>query len=193
MRIKRRRFLTTVTATLSGGLSGCSVQKRTWRFFTESEMETVRAVADCIIPPDDFPGGAEAGVPIFLDRQLSKHYRKYQELYREGLSALDRAAVESSGKRFHQLERNEQTLLLRAIEKGETPAGWGARCDARRFFLTVLAHTHQGFYGDPRHGGNRGQVGYLMLGVPATNVRGRSQHDSRLIPISGVSPTGGKR
>ncbi len=155
-------------------------------------MATVHALSDCFIPPDDFPGGAEAGVPVFLDRQLSGHYRKHQELYREGLSALDRVAADTAGKRFHLLEREEQTKLLQSIEKGKPPAAWGTRPDPGRFFATVLAHTLQGFYGDPRHGGNRGQTGYLMLGVPATNIRGRSQHDSRLTQISGIQPGGEK-
>lgn len=152
----------------------------------------MNAVADCLIPPDDFPGGAEAGVPVFLDRQLSGHYRKHQGLYREGLAALDRVALEIAAKRFHRLEREEQTKLLQSVEKGEPPAPWGPGPNPRLFFRTMLAHVHQGFYGDPRHGGNRGQLGYLMLGVPATNVRGRSQHDSRLTQISGIRPAQGK-
>lgn len=190
MRLRRRRFLAAAAA--AGGLNSCSLRSGPWRFFTEEEMETVRAVADCLIPPDDFPGGAEAGVPIFLDRQLSGHYRRHQELYREGLAALDRAALGAAGKRFHQLPSEEQTELLQSVEQGKPPAAWGSSPDPRRFFGIVLGHTHQGFYGDPRHGGNRAQLGYLMLGVPATNVRGRSQHDSRLVQISGVPPAGGK-
>lgn len=188
--MRRRRFLAAAAAV--GGLSSCSRQSGPGRFFTESEMETMNAVADCLIPLDDFPGGAEAGVPVFLDRQLNGHYRKYQGLYREGLAALDRAALAIDGKRFHQLEREKQIRLLELVEKGEPPAAWRSGPDPRRFFGTVLGHAHQGFYGDPRHGGNRDRLSYLMLGVPATNVRGRSQHDSRLIQIGGVSPSGGK-
>ena len=43
----------------------------------------MEAVADTLIPPDEFPGGAEAGVAVFLGRQLAGHYRKFQQLYRE--------------------------------------------------------------------------------------------------------------
>jgi gluconate 2-dehydrogenase gamma chain len=38
----------------------------------------------------------------------------------------------------------------------------------------VVSHTMQGFYGDPRHGGNRNWASWRMLGVPITPVRGRS-------------------
>jgi gluconate 2-dehydrogenase gamma chain len=35
----------------------------------------------------------------------------------------------------------------------------------------------QGFYGDPRHGGNRDRVSWKMLGVPYPPVRGRLRYD----------------
>lgn len=191
MNCKRRKFIAAAAA--AGVLSSCSLRRGPWRFFTASEMDTVRALADCLIPPDDYPGGADAGVPIFLDRQLSRHYRKFQELYRAGLSALDRVAKQSAGKRFHELAPDGQCEILRALEAGKPPAGWSGGPDCRRFFNTLLAHAHQGYYGDPRHGGNRGGLGYQMVGVPATNIRGRSQHDARIIPVSEVRFSGGQR
>ena len=44
---------------------------------------------------------------------------------------------------------------------------------AKAFFDLVLAHTMQGFYGDPRHGGNREAVSWKMLALPFPPVRGR--------------------
>ena len=35
-----------------------------------------------------------------------------------------------------------------------------------------------GFYGDPRHGGNKDRVSWRMLGVPDPPIRGRL-HESR--------------
>jgi gluconate 2-dehydrogenase gamma chain len=34
----------------------------------------------------------------------------------------------------------------------------------------------QGFYGDPRHGGNREGVSWKMLGLPYPPIRGRQQN-----------------
>ena len=34
------------------------------------------------------------------------------------------------------------------------------------FFDLLLTHTRQGFYGDPRHGGNRDLVSWKMVGLP---------------------------
>jgi gluconate 2-dehydrogenase gamma chain len=39
----------------------------------------------------------------------------------------------------------------------------------------VIAHTMQGYYGDPRHGGNREAVSWCMLGVPVIPIRGRAR------------------
>jgi len=41
----------------------------------------------------------------------------------------------------------------------------------------VVSHTMQGYYGDPRHGGNRDAVSWTMLGVPASPIRGRAKYD----------------
>ena len=37
----------------------------------------------------------------------------------------------------------------------------------------VLNHARQGFYGDPRHGGNRAMASWKMVGLPFPPVRGR--------------------
>jgi gluconate 2-dehydrogenase gamma chain len=37
----------------------------------------------------------------------------------------------------------------------------------------------QGFYGDPRHGGNREGVSWKMLGLPYPPIRGRLRYDVR--------------
>jgi gluconate 2-dehydrogenase gamma chain len=41
------------------------------------------------------------------------------------------------------------------------------------FFNLIRAHAMQGFYGDPRHGGNRDEASWKMLGIPCPPVRGR--------------------
>jgi gluconate 2-dehydrogenase gamma chain len=59
------------------------------------------------------------------------------------------------------------------VEKGEVdPADWSGR-RPRAFFRTLREHAMMGFYGDPRHGGNRDRVSWRMLGVPDPPIRGR--------------------
>jgi len=50
------------------------------------------------------------------------------------------------------------------------------------FFELVRSHTFQGFYGSPRHGGNRDGVSWRMLGLPEPPLLGRAQYDLRKGP-----------
>jgi len=65
---------------------------------------------------------------------------------------------------------------LEQMEKGEAPRQLFAD-GGKDAFEMVLAHTMQGFYGSPRHGGNRDYVSWTMLGVPPMPVRGREQYE----------------
>ena len=47
----------------------------------------------------------------------------------------------------------------------------------RAFFQLILDPHQQGFYGDPRHGGNREMVSWKMLGLPFPPIRGRQRYD----------------
>ena len=49
---------------------------------------------------------------------------------------------------------------------------WG-EVDPQAFFGRLVRYTMMGFYGDPRHGGNRQHVSWRMLGVPPAPIRGR--------------------
>jgi gluconate 2-dehydrogenase gamma chain len=163
--IKRRKFLGFgVAATAGGTLAGCtrSGGGPYWRFFTPGEARTVEAVCEQIIPRDDYPGATDAGVVNFIDIQLAGHYRRHQGAYRKGIAALDETSRARHGKTFSELPSETQMQLLEEEEGNKS-----------NFFDLVKAHTMQGFYGDPRHGGNRGMVSWKMLGLCATPVRGR--------------------
>jgi gluconate 2-dehydrogenase gamma chain len=45
------------------------------------------------------------------------------------------------------------------------------------FFELVRRHTLQGYYGSPRHGGNKDAVSWRMLGLAEPPLRGRAQYD----------------
>ena len=162
--LKRRGFLAAVAASSLG----CSRTKATWWFFTAGEARLVDALTERIIPADQDPGASQAGVVEFIDRQLVRHYRKYQTTYRGGLAAVEASARARFGKAFADLPPDAQSQLLAAVE--EDPA-------TKDFFAMLVAHTMQGYYGDPRHGGNRDQVAWRMLGLPYPPVRGRDQYD----------------
>jgi len=49
----------------------------------------------------------------------------------------------------------------------------------RTFFELVRQHTMEGYYGAPRHGGNRDAASWRMLGLDEPPLRGRAQYDLR--------------
>jgi gluconate 2-dehydrogenase gamma chain len=161
--LRRRKFLRIAgTATACGALVSCGRQSTPWRYLTAAEGRTLDAICEQIIPTDQTPGAAWAGVVNFIDRQLMGPYRRQQAAYQRGLFAINEIAAARFGRSFVDLDAPRQRELLESLTGG-----------ARRFFSTVIAHTMQGYYGDPRHGGNRDAVSWRMLGVPVIPIRGR--------------------
>jgi len=160
----RRSFLLIALAATAGGSACSRAPLSPWRFLTIYEARTLTAVCERIIPADEYPGAAWAGVVRYIDRQLAGHFIEHRKAYREGIAGLNRRA----GGRFEVLEATKQDELLRSIEK-----------DAQLgpFFSLAIAHTIQGFYGSPRHGGNHDWTSWRMLGVPISPSRGRDLYD----------------
>ena len=143
------------------------------RFFTGSEAATVNAMCERIIPADADPGAAWAGVVEFIDRKLAGYHRRYQSLYRTGLKGLGESSRALYHGEFIDLDNAQQDDLLRKLESGQAPGDVWSRVSAGDFFNRVVEHTMEGFYGGPRHGGNRDAVSWRMLGLPTPPVRSR--------------------
>ena len=158
----RRKF---IVAGLAGTAAGCARSRSPWRFLSVPEARTLGAVCAHIIPEDQDPGAVQAGVVVFMDRQLTQFYKPLQKAYRQGIAALDRESMSFGGRGFADLSRDAQLAVLRRIEQNP---------DIKPFFDLLVAHTMQGFYGDPRHGGNRERASWKMLGVASPPLRGRA-------------------
>lgn len=146
-----------------------------YRFLTPVEVETLGAWVDTLIPPDEDPGAREAGVVHYIDIQLTRWFRKHQPDYRAALAAIDRWARARHGRSFAALSMAEREQMLAGMEKGEAAREYFAD-GGRAAFELVLAHAMQGFYGSPRHGGNRGYASWKMIGVPPMPARGREHY-----------------
>lgn len=164
-------------AAASGSVLSCNREQSQWRFFTNAEAKTVTAMTERIIPADQDPGASWAGVVVFIDRQLKGFHKKYQKSYRAGLAAVEQTSHQLHGKGFADLSAAEQAALLTLLEKGKAPAEIWKDIPAPPFFAMIVDHTMQGFYGSPRHGGNRDGVSYRMLGMPNPPLRGRQHYD----------------
>ena len=129
---------------------------------TEAQRATLRALVDRLIPADDFPGGWDAGVGDYLDRQFGGDLSESVDLYRSGLDALEVEARAAAGVGFVALAPTAQDDLLRRVEVGDVATDWPV--DPADFFRAATEHAAEGFYGDPGNGGNRDGVSWRMIG-----------------------------
>jgi hypothetical protein len=134
---------------------------------TDAQTDTLRAMVDRIIPPDDFPGGWDAGVGNYLERQLRRDLAPFDSLYRDGLDTLDAEARQAGGAPFAGMAPDAQDALLARVEAGRVTAPWPV--EPARFFRALVEHAAEGFYSDPGNGGNRNGVAWEMIGF---EVRG---------------------
>lgn len=184
----RRRSFLTISATTLGGVLVYSLDRAPslahaqgnrkirvpLRFFEERAALLIAAAAARIFPSDSLgPGASEAGVVIYIDRQLAGPYGRdrhrytqppfeeglpeqgYQgkatprQIYREGLTLL--------GDDFDRLPAADQDRKLHSIE-------------TTRFFRLLRQHTIEGMFCDPLHGGNVDLIGWQIIGYPGPSM-----------------------
>ncbi len=154
-------------AAIAIGCTGAGRQGE-WEFLSDGQARTLTAICDQIIPADEFPSASQAGVLRYIDRQLVRHYRRHQDAYRDGLEQADTMSRKRFGKGLAEAATGQQLEIVSAMEQQVPP-----------FFELVRHHTLEGYYGAPRHGGNRDAVSWKMLGLDQPMVRGRAQYDLR--------------
>jgi gluconate 2-dehydrogenase gamma chain len=162
-------------------------------YFTTAEAAFIEAAVGRLIPNDPVgPGGVEANVPFFLDRQLAgpfgrgDHYylggpwpkgtpeQGYQsrfspaQLYRAAIPAIDQYVSANLGAAtFSALATAEQDKLLKGLESGDVKLDGGA--DSKSFFAMLLQNTKEGYFSDPIYGGNKDMAAWKMIGFPGAH------------------------
>lgn len=152
------------------------------------EVRFLEAAVEHLIPTDDLgPGARDAGVVVYIDRQLAStwgsHGRNYragpwlegtpqqgyqsrftpQEVYRIAIREIDQHCKAAFGRPFAQLSGDAQLRLLEQLEKDQI----GLPSLSSKFFFDLLwRNTEEGYFSDPLYGGNRGMVGWKLLGFP---------------------------
>ncbi|MBL8838982.1 MAG: gluconate 2-dehydrogenase subunit 3 family protein [Alphaproteobacteria bacterium] len=158
-------------------------------FFMPPEARFVEAAVDVFIPHDDVgPGGVEAGVPAFIDRQLAGAFGRGAGLYLQGPFAdgaptqgyqlpltpaeFYRAAIreidelcrrEHDGKRFDELPAATRDAVLLALREGRAAL---ATLPGATFVALLLQNAIEGYFADPIYGGNRDMGAWRMIGFP---------------------------
>jgi gluconate 2-dehydrogenase gamma chain len=171
--VGRRGFLRTGAVAAAATAVACGRPDSRWRALTEAEAKSLAAACDQIIPPDQDPGASQAGVVSFVDRQLATHKKEELPVWQAGLRGLEATSSRRHGRPFAELPWDAQTAVLQDLEKGRVDASdWSGVLPAA-FFALLRDYTMMGYYGDPRHGGNKDRVSWRMLGVADPPVRGR--------------------
>lgn len=124
--------------------------------------ETLRAVVDCLIPADDFPGAYDAGVCDYLEHLLQTDLADQAEFFRTGIDAIEAEALVRFDRPFANLSSAEQISMLAAIAAGYSESSWPI--PPERFFEMLVNTTAEGYYSEPQQGGNRGAISWLMTG-----------------------------
>lgn len=179
MILNRRTFLKTGAAGFGSLLlmPSCLKQTGPYKFFTQSEADCVIALCEQIIPADEYGGGAtEAGVIQYIDRQLVAVFDYDQLIYQKGLEALQQSCLNLHNGRFESLEAGTQIQILQAMESNKMPDEYWEDLKPSRFFSLLISHCMQGFYGPPRHGGNRSYMSYKMMDLDFPLVVGRNHY-----------------
>jgi gluconate 2-dehydrogenase gamma chain len=171
-------------------------------FFTLAEARVVDAIVDRLIPTDDLGLGAkDAGVTVFIDRQLTGPYGGHDWLYMQGpfsSTSLPSQGLQSSltprqqyrlglaalashcnttfgGRGFEQLSPDEQDKLLTGMEKGEVKL---SGFDSKMLFSAIHTNTIEGYFADPIYGGNRDMAGWKLVGFPGVRYDFRDAIDN---------------
>ena len=82
--------------------------------WTETQRITLQALVNRIIPPDEYPGGWEAGVGDYLFGQFERDLKDQVTSYQQGLDALEAEAQAIAGQLFSALDPAEQDALAGA-------------------------------------------------------------------------------
>jgi gluconate 2-dehydrogenase gamma chain len=178
-KLSRRKFLQAALAAKAATVAtvACGRTGSPWRFLTVNEARTLAAACDQIIPADEAPGAAWAGVVNFIDRQLCGPYRRLQDSYRRGIAAMNKSSRVLYGSNFALLPSASQVELLTMMDIGKAPREAWQGISSTDFFGLLVDHTMQGFYGDPRHGGNRDRASWKMVGLTYPMIRGQLKYD----------------
>jgi gluconate 2-dehydrogenase gamma chain len=182
--LSRRSFISLAAAGTGGMvfLVKCSNPQRysLYRVFTESEANVVDAIADQIIPPGEWPGGKEAGVTYYIDKQLFGNLARFRKDYERGLAAIQKTCKKLYASSFGSISFEKQNTFLKTMEAGafskdpQVSSHWENAFD-RSFFNLIRDHAMQGFYGSPRHGGNINHVSYRMIGLDYPLIIGQNR------------------
>jgi hypothetical protein len=89
------------------------------RLFTVSQLATLAALVDLIIPTTGAPGASEAGVHSIIDGIVARA-KPLQKRWLDGIECIEAEARRGGNEAFSQLTRRQQAAILDRVEKSNT-------------------------------------------------------------------------
>jgi gluconate 2-dehydrogenase gamma chain len=87
-----------------------------------------------------------------------------REVFRLGMTYVDRYANDQFGRNFIDLTEDDQDTILDNMLRGR--ATGFERLPSDTFFHVLRRYTSEGMFSDPAYGGNRNMVGWQLIGYP---------------------------
>lgn len=111
--------------------------------FTQSQMETIAALAEAVIPTDKHsPGAKAARVDQYIDEIIGASDQATKEFWINNLSAIGKLAQGRFGAAFSVCSLVQQTEVLQTLSLGEShPA-----TSEEHFFVAIKRATIDGYY-----------------------------------------------
>jgi hypothetical protein len=127
---------------------------------TPTQMKTLEAFIDRLIPTDELgPGAVAAGAQIYIDRVLAGPNANEKTQFLAGLDAVNAYAARTQGAPLADLSPEKRDVILQAIDDGSVP-------NLRSFFNRARRLTLEGMFGDPYYGGNKNFAGWDLIRYP---------------------------
>ncbi len=126
-------------------------------FLSTPDARDIESIAAQIVPSDDAPGAREAGALHFIDRSMHTWLAGQADSFRAGLREFQAKFAAAHGVGFASADDATQRAFLSANETSE-------------FFNSMRTLTLIGMFALPQYGGNRGGVGWQLIGFEEQHV-----------------------
>jgi gluconate 2-dehydrogenase gamma chain len=141
----------------------------------DDHHRTLVSVMERIFPSDVLgPGAVDLGADRFVLRLLRED-ADLRLQYSTVLAEITNTAARLHGRSFVQCTAGEQDEVL-CLFDGDAAASSAISPESRALFGVLVAHTLQGVFADPIHGGNAEARSWVMLGYPRSPIAFAPRH-----------------
>jgi gluconate 2-dehydrogenase gamma chain len=137
------------------------------------ELKTYKQGPFLVVSEEPAPIGAVSQptnyefIPVAADETSRYGFQSVltpQEIYRRGIGFVDAYAQDQFQKDFVDLDPDQQDQILTDMEADKATGFDGPT--GKAFFTWLRNDTIEGMFSDPMYGGNRGMVGWKLIGYP---------------------------